>query len=107
MKREKARSTTQDSPAPIPATSPDTASEGINPSAPSSGTEAFGTTEDERRELQDREKRPEASRTDAIGAGDTRRTSYPGNEAADNPAANAESPEKSRGKKNAPRRGAA
>jgi predicted small metal-binding protein len=58
----------------------------INPSAPSTGTAGWGNTPDERQE-QVGQNNPEASHPDAQGAGDVRRTSYPQNEAAQNPAA--------------------
>lgn len=59
---------------------------GINPSAPSTGTAGWGTTPDETR-AQVSQNNPEASHPDAKGAGDLRHTSYPQNEAAQNPAA--------------------
>jgi predicted small metal-binding protein len=59
---------------------------GIDPSAPSTGTAAWGSTPDERRN-QVNQRDPEASSPDAQGAGDIRHTSYPQNEAAQNPAA--------------------
>jgi predicted small metal-binding protein len=58
----------------------------INPSAPSTGTAAWGATPDEKLP-QVSQNNPEASSPDAQGAGDVRRTSYPQNEAAQNPAA--------------------
>jgi predicted small metal-binding protein len=59
---------------------------GINPSAPSAGTAGWGTAPDEKRQ-QVGQNNPEASSPDARGAGDLRHTSYPQNEAAQNPAA--------------------
>jgi len=59
---------------------------GINPSAPSAGTAAWGTAPDEKQQ-QVVQNNPAASSPDAQGAGDLRRTSYPQNEAAQNPAA--------------------
>jgi predicted small metal-binding protein len=59
---------------------------GINPSAPSTGTAGWGTTRDEKRK-QVSQNLPEASSPNAQGAGDVRHTSYPQNEAAQNPAA--------------------
>jgi predicted small metal-binding protein len=59
---------------------------GINPSAPSTGTAGWGTTPDEKH-AQVRQNNPEASSPNAQGAGDVRHTSYPQNEAAQNPAA--------------------
>lgn len=58
---------------------------GINPSAPSAGTAGWGTAPDEKRK-QIGQNNPEASSPDAEGAGDVRHTSYPQNEAAQNPA---------------------
>ena len=59
---------------------------GIDPSAPSAGTAGWGTTPDEKRE-QVNQTNHEASSPEAKGAGDVRHTSYPQNEAAQNPAA--------------------
>lgn len=59
---------------------------GINPSAPTTGTEAWGLTPDEKRK-QVGQNNPAASSPNAEGAGDVRRTSYPQNEATQNPAA--------------------
>lgn len=59
---------------------------GINPSAPSTGTAGWGNAPDEKRK-QVGQNHPEASSPAAQGAGDIRRTSYPQNEAAQNPAA--------------------
>lgn len=59
---------------------------GINPSAPSAGTAGWGTAPDEQRK-QVGQNNPEASSPNAQGAGDVRHTSYPQNEAAQNPAA--------------------
>ncbi len=59
---------------------------GINPSAPSAGTAGWGNTPDERR-AQVGQNNPDASHPNAEGAGDVRHTSYPQNEAAQNPAA--------------------
>ncbi len=72
----------------IPGTNPNTVSRqgGINPSAPTTGTEAYGETSDERRNVGG--PNPSASSPGTEGAGDISRTSYPRNEAADNPAAN-------------------
>ena len=58
---------------------------GINPSAPSAGTAGWGTAPDEQRK-QIGQNNPEASAPGAQGAGDERHTSYPQNEAAQNPA---------------------
>jgi predicted small metal-binding protein len=58
---------------------------GINPSAPSAGTAGWGSTPDEKR-AQVGQNNPGASSPDAQGAGDIRHTSYPQNEAAQNPA---------------------
>lgn len=67
---------------------PTAGSEGINPSAPTAGTEAYGTTADERRVLgKSNEYDSRAALPSSEGAGDIRRTSYPRNEPADNPAA--------------------
>lgn len=71
---------------PSPGTNPDVNPEQeINPSAPTAGTEGWGTTSDERQNIGG--SNPTASQPGAEGAGDVRRTSYPRNEAADNPAA--------------------
>lgn len=59
---------------------------GINPSAPSTGTAGWGSTPDEKLK-QVGQNNPEASSPDAQGAGDIRHTSYPQNEATQNPAA--------------------
>lgn len=59
---------------------------GINPSAPATGTEAWGHSPDEKR-MQVVQNNPAASSPNAEGAGDIRHTSYPQNEAAQNPAA--------------------
>jgi predicted small metal-binding protein len=59
---------------------------GINPSAPSTGTAGWGSTPDEKLK-QVSQNNPVASSPDAHGAGDIRHTSYPQNEAAQNPAA--------------------
>lgn len=59
---------------------------GINPSAPATGTAAWGHTPDEKRK-QVGQNNPAASSFHAEGAGDSRYTSYPQNEAAQNPAA--------------------
>jgi predicted small metal-binding protein len=59
---------------------------GINPSAPSAGTAGWGTAPDEKRK-QVGQNNPEASSPEAQGAGDLRHSSYPQNEAAQNPAA--------------------
>jgi predicted small metal-binding protein len=59
---------------------------GINPSAPSAGTAGWGAAPDEKRK-QVGQNDPEASSPNAQGAGDVRHTSYPQNEAAQNPAA--------------------
>jgi predicted small metal-binding protein len=59
---------------------------GINPSAPSAGTAGWGSAPDEKRK-QIGQNNPKASSADAKGAGDVRYTSYPQNEAAQNPAA--------------------
>ena len=71
----------------IPGTEPNTVSKpgSINPSAPTAGTEGYGTTRDERANVGG--SNPAASHPSAEGAGDVRRTSYPRNEADDNPAA--------------------
>ncbi len=58
---------------------------GINPSAPSTGTSGWGSTPDEKRE-QVSQNNSAASSPNAKGAGDPRHTSYPQNEAAQNPA---------------------
>jgi predicted small metal-binding protein len=58
----------------------------INPSAPSAGTAGWGSVPDEKRK-QVGQNNPEASSPEARGAGDLRHTSYPQNEAAQNPAA--------------------
>lgn len=72
----------------IPGTNPITESRGggINPSAPTTGTEGYGTASDERGTLGGSSS--DASHPDNKGAGDVRHTSYPQNEASDNPAAN-------------------
>ena len=72
----------------IPGTNPVTQSRdgGIDPSAPTTGTEGYGTTTDERRNVGDSNAR--ASDPNNKGAGDVRHTSYPRNESAENPAAN-------------------
>lgn len=72
----------------VPGTNPNTTAEGggINPSAPTAGTEAYGMTSDERENVGG--PNPTHSSPGTEGAGDVRRTSYPRNEAADNPAAN-------------------
>ena len=57
---------------------------GIDPSAPNTGTSNWGGTTDERQTV---DTRNDASQSEAEGAGDVRRTSYPQNEAAQNPAA--------------------
>jgi predicted small metal-binding protein len=59
---------------------------GINTSAPSTGTAGWGSTRDEKREVVI-QNNPEASKPNEQGAGDVRHTSYPQNEAAQNPAA--------------------
>ena len=69
---------------PMPGTEPNTISQGINPSAPTAGTEGYGTASDEKNIVPGN---PTASHPEQKGAGDTRHTSYPRNEAADNPAA--------------------
>jgi predicted small metal-binding protein len=76
--------------APNPGNNPNVQSSegGINPSAPSTGTAGWGTTPDEKR-ARVSQNNPEASHPDAKGAGDVRHTSYPQNEAAQNPAAQA------------------
>jgi predicted small metal-binding protein len=73
---------------PPSASNPNVQSSGgaINPSAPSTGTAGWGTTPDEQRKQVVRSN-PEASSPNAEGAGDIRHTSYPQNEAAQNPAA--------------------
>jgi predicted small metal-binding protein len=73
---------------PAPGSNPNVQSSGggINPSAPSTGTAGWGNTPEERRK-QVGQNHPEASSPDARGAGDVRHTSYPQNEAAQNPAA--------------------
>ncbi len=70
-----------------PGTNPETIHRdgGINPSAPSVGTEGYGTTSDERTLIGGTN--PGASKPSAKGAGDVRHTSYPGNEKDENPAA--------------------
>src|SRR3954470_11102122 len=72
----------------IPGTNPVTQSRdaGINPSAPTAGTEGYGNTSDERRNVGGTE--ASESHPDNQGAGDVRHTSYPRNEAGENPAAN-------------------
>ena len=72
----------------VPGTNPNTTSRdgGINPSAPTIGTEGYGNTSDERHIVGAPD--PTASHPGIQGAGDVRRTSYPRNESADNPAAN-------------------
>jgi predicted small metal-binding protein len=72
--------------APNPGNNPNVQSSegGINPSAPSTGTSGWGTTPDEKLE-QVSQNNPTASSPNAKGAGDTRHTSYPQNEAAQNP----------------------
>jgi len=64
---------------------------GINPSAPSAGTAGWGAAPDEKRK-QVGQNNPEASSPNARGAGDVRHTSYPQNEATQNPAAAADHP---------------
>jgi predicted small metal-binding protein len=59
---------------------------GLNPSAPSAGRAGWGAAPDEKR-AQVGQNNPEASSPKARGAGDVRHTSYPGNEAVENPAA--------------------
>ena len=59
---------------------------GINPSAPSTGSASWGATPDEKHK-QVSQNNPEAESPNARGAGDVRHTSYPQNEAAQNPAA--------------------
>ncbi len=78
---------TKQAEAPNPGNNPNVQSSdgGINPSAPSTGTSGWGTTPDEKRE-QVSQNNPAASSPEAKGAGDTRHTSYPQNEAAQNPA---------------------
>ncbi len=58
---------------------------GTDPSAPSTGTADWGNTADEKRERVI-QRNPETSSPNAQGAGDVRYTSYPQNEAAQNPA---------------------
>ena len=60
----------------------------IDPSAPSTGTAGWGNTPDERHR-QVGQNDPAASSPDAKGPGDLRHTAYPQNEAAQNPAARA------------------
>ena len=55
----------------------------INPSAPTTGTEGWANHSESEASANS----PEASSINARGAGDPRFTSYPGNEASDNPAA--------------------
>lgn len=59
---------------------------GVNPSAPSTGTAGWGTSPDKKRERVS-QNNPEALSPNAKGAGDVWHTSYPQNEAAQNPAA--------------------
>ena len=72
----------------IPGTNPITESRdgGINPSAPTTGTEGYGNASDERETVGGVS--AGASHPDNKGAGDVRHTSYPRNESSDNPAAN-------------------
>lgn len=67
-----------------PGTNPETESRdgGINPSAPTTGTEGYGMTSDERDRVGG--PNPTASHPGTEGAGDVRRASYPRNEAAEN-----------------------
>jgi predicted small metal-binding protein len=64
---------------------------GINPSAPSAGTAGWGSSPDEKRNRVG-QNNPEASSPNAEGAGDVRHTSYPQNEADQNPAASESHP---------------
>lgn len=72
----------------IPGTNPVTQSRdgGVNPSAPTTGTEGYGNTSDERQNVGG--SNANASHPGNQGAGDVRQTSYPRNEVGDNPAAN-------------------
>src|SRR3954470_13627451 len=72
----------------IPGTNSNTESRdgGINPSAPTTGTEGYGNTSDERQRVGGSS--ANASHPQNAGAGDVRQTSYPRNEAGDNAAAN-------------------
>lgn len=71
----------------LPGTNPNTMHHdgAINPSAPSVGTEGYGTASDERELIGG--SNPTDSELGTEGAGDVRKTSYPRNEKSDNSAA--------------------